>query len=115
MPASSLLEQAGEGLDDVHVEISAQLADVKNCRRADISPPALYTVSMFGKRKGPTKAYDRETQIPVLRCSICTGEQVAGFKDLRTGAFEDVALIRSDADLKAFMRDYGIEKITKEY
>ncbi len=51
----------------------------------------------------------------MLRCSICTGEQVAGFKDLRTGAFEDVALIKSEADLAAFMRDYGIEKISKEY
>ena len=70
---------------------------------------------MFGKHKRQAKAYDRENKVPVLRCSICTGEQVAGFKDIRTGVFEDVALIRSDADLKAFMQDYGIEKITKEY
>ena len=74
-----------------------------------------YTVSMFGRRKRQIKTYDRETQLPVLRCSICTGEQVAGFKDIRTGAFEDVALIRNDADLNAFMQDYGIERITKEY
>ena len=84
-------------------------------RLADIDRKLLYTVSMFGKRKRQAKTYDRETLVPVLRCSICTGEQVAGFKDLRTGAFEDVALIRSEADLKAFMREYGIEKITKEY
>ncbi len=70
---------------------------------------------MFGKRKRQAKTYDRENTIPVLRCSICTGEQVAGFKDRRTGTFEDVALIRSDADLKVFMQDYGIEKITREY
>ena len=70
---------------------------------------------MFGKKKQAAKVYDKEHTVPVLRCSICTGEQVAGFKDLRTGAFEDVALIRNEGELKAFMRDYGIEKISKEY
>ena len=30
--------------------------------------------------------FDRELYKPVLKCSICTGEQVAGFKNLATGS-----------------------------
>lgn len=69
---------------------------------------------LFNNKKNK-KTYDKETQIPVLRCSICTGEQVAGFKDKTTGKFNDVTLIRDDTDLKQFMKEYGVEKITKEY
>ena len=53
--------------------------------------------------------YDAGTLTPVIRCSICTGEQVAGFRRKDTGAFEEVALIRSEADLQAFRNAYGIE------
>ncbi len=63
----------------------------------------------------PLKSYNPETQRPVLRCSICTGEQVAGFKDIRTGKFEEVALICDDRELRNFMETYGIDKVTKEY
>ncbi|MBQ9198918.1 MAG: aspartate dehydrogenase [Lachnospiraceae bacterium] len=70
---------------------------------------------MLFKNKKNFKTYDKETQIPVLRCSICTGERVAGFKDKTTGKFNDITLIRTDADLKQFMKEYGVEKITKEY
>ena len=36
---------------------------------------------MFGRRKKQAAApYDRGDKIPVIRSSICTGEQVAGFK-----------------------------------
>ena len=45
---------------------------------------------------------------PVLSCSICTGEQVAGFRDEKTGRVEEVCCIRSDADLSAFREQYGI-------
>ncbi len=51
----------------------------------------------------------------MLRCSICTGEQAAGFKELGTGRFEEVMLIRSEKDLARFMHEYGLEKVTKEY
>lgn len=72
---------------------------------------------MFGKKKPPC-AYDPNTQRPVLKCSICTGEQVAGFKDLRTGRVDEVMLIRSEKDLALFRSKYGIPPdctITKEY
>ena len=61
------------------------------------------------------KSFDREKQIPALRCSICNGEQVAGFKDRETGKFHEAAFIRNEKELKEFMEIYGIEKITKEY
>ena len=39
----------------------------------------------FPKKKHITDTYDKENQIPVIRASICTGEQVAGFKDIHLG------------------------------
>lgn len=68
------------------------------------------------RRKTEKKTYDRQMQRPVIRASICTGEQVAGFRDSRTGKFEDVMLIQGEADLEAFRTMYGIrEEIPKEY
>ena len=53
---------------------------------------------------------------PVIRASICTGEKVAGFKDIRTGKIEEIMLIRSSEDLEKFKEIYEItEKISKEY
>ena len=70
---------------------------------------------LFG-RKRKQCAYDRENLKPVIRSSICTGEQVAGFKDLQTGKIEEIMLIRSPADLAEFRELYGItEEISKEY
>ena len=48
---------------------------------------------LFPKRT-EKKTYDRSNQKPVIKASICNGEQVAGFKDIRTGKFEEVMLIR---------------------
>ena len=73
----------------------------------------------FFKRKDPAPAqpaYDREKLKPMIRCSICTGEQVAGFRDRKTGHFEEVALIRKEQDLEEFRRRYGIDgEIPKFY
>ena len=63
---------------------------------------------MFFCRKKPACCYDPAVQQPALRCSICTGEQVAGFVDNATGHFAEVQLIRSPGDLEAFRRRYGI-------
>ena len=77
---------------------------------------------LFGKKaqakKGQNeKTFDRENKRPVLKCSICNGEQVAGFKDVHTGKFEEVMLIRNERDLEVFKEMYGIEgaEIAKEY
>ena len=62
------------------------------------------------KPKDTQLEYDRETETPILRCSICTSEQVAGFRDKKTGVFTDVMLIRSPADLESFRAQYGIQE-----
>ena len=69
----------------------------------------------FGK-KSQKPHFDDTLRTPVIRCSICTGAQVAGFRRKDTGAFEEVSLIRSEADLQAFRDAYGIEgEIKKIY
>lgn len=70
---------------------------------------------MFGRKKVIKKEYDRENMRPVLKCSICNGEQVAGFKDVRTGRFEEIMLIRDGKDLDQFKEMYDIETVMKEY
>lgn len=73
---------------------------------------------LFGRKKQTkpvTQSYDPENQRPVLRCSICNGEQVAGFKDIHTGKFEEVMFIRDDRELREFMDRYGVSEVTKEY
>lgn len=69
------------------------------------------------KKKKEVISYDRAVMKPVVRSSICTGEQVAGFKDLKTGKFQDMYLIKSQADLRDFMEQYGVreEEISKEW
>ena len=63
------------------------------------------------KAKEPKRlTYDKENQKPVIRCSICTGEQEAGFKDRVSGKFTGERLIHIPDDLKAFLRDYDIEE-----
>ncbi len=69
---------------------------------------------MFRKKTKKLQC-DKENQIPVLKCSICNGEQVAGFKDIRTGKFEEVMFIRNQTDLDSFKELYGVENIGKEY
>ena len=64
---------------------------------------------MFGKKRRQTVApYDREGRIPVIRSSICTGEQVAGFKDPVSGKFEELMLLRDGRDLQEFLRRYQV-------
>ena len=70
---------------------------------------------MFGKKKKTSVDYDKTGKTAVLRCSICTGEKVAGFKDNATGRFEEIMLIRSSADLEEFKKMYGVDEITKDY
>jgi len=71
---------------------------------------------MFWKKRQKA-SFDREKQRPVLRSSICTGEQTAGFKDMETGKFHEVMLIRNSGDLEEFLGIYGIspEEMVKEY
>ena len=74
-------------------------------------------MGIFRKKKleKPIIEYDSEKQRAVLKCSICNGEQVAGFKDKQTGHFTEVMLIKNGQDLDAFMEMYDLSDVSKEY
>lgn len=65
---------------------------------------------MFGRRNRQNTTYDKTGKIPVIRSSICTGEQVAGFKDIVSGKFEELVLIRDGKDLAEFLHRYQVEE-----
>ena len=46
----------------------------------------------------------------MIRSSICTGEQVVGFKDPVSGRFDELMLIRSGGDLAEFCSQYQVDK-----
>lgn len=62
---------------------------------------------MFQK-KIKKEIYDKEHQKPVIKSSICTGEKVAGFKDIQTGKFTEVMLICDSKDMDVFLEKYDI-------
>ena len=66
---------------------------------------------MFGRGRKPTEVpYDKSGKIPTIQSSICTGEQVAGFKDSISGKFEELMLIRDNRDLSEFLHKYQVEE-----
>ncbi len=68
------------------------------------------------KKNIVTKTYDKENKKPIIKVSICNGEQVASFKDIHTGKIEEIMLIKNQADLDTFKKMYGIDgEIEKEY
>ena len=72
----------------------------------------------FGKKQKSISKdipFDSDKQIAVIKCSICTGEQVAGFKSKEDGHFTEVMLIRDAKDLEKFKETYKISDIKKEY
>ena len=74
-------------------------------------------MSIFKHREKPAPPYPAEDFEPVLRCSICTGEQVACMRDRHSGKLQELMLIRSPADLEAFCRRYQADptQIKKVY
>ena len=69
------------------------------------------------KKKNSAHTYQKETEIPVIHSSICTGEKVIGFKNIETGQFKEIMCLKTDADLQGFLKEYGIarEDIKTEY
>ena len=74
-------------------------------------------MSLFHKKDKPAPVYPPERFEPVLRCSICTGEQVACMRDKETGRLQELMLIRTRDDLECFCRSCGIsaDSIKKVY
>ena len=64
--------------------------------------------SQSASSSGSAYKWDPEEKEPVLRCSICTGEQVAGFLDRKTGSFTEIMLVRGPSDLEKFRKEYGL-------
>lgn len=46
------------------------------------------------KKKSTPLPYDKMNKKPIIKASICNGEQVAGFKDIHTGKIEEIMLIK---------------------
>ena len=72
----------------------------------------------FNRRQQSLKdavPYDPETQRPVIRASICTGERVAGFKNKVDGHFTEVMLLRSAEDEQQFKDAYHLDALETEY
>ena len=74
----------------------------------------IFSLFQSSKAKTPAQpAFDPETEEPAIRCSICTGEQTAGFRSKTSGHFREIMLIRTPEDLERFKRDYGVEECKK--
>ena len=72
---------------------------------------------LFGSRK---KEYPKMPQgdfAPVIRCSICTGEQVICAKNRKTGELHELLLVRTPLDIEGFCAANGIDvsDMQKEY
>ena len=86
--------------------------------KAGIKLPAIFRGRSWaseGERLREKFPFDPARQTAVIRSSICTGEKVAGFKDLEGGRFTEVMLIRSREDERRFREIYGLETVKTEY
>ena len=111
MPTDSSVREA----NTIAIYTADRIEGSANSDLDPVSSKRSYEVMVMFKKKPEKKSYDKENQKAILRCSICTGEQVAGFKDLNTGHFEEIMLIKNSKDLDEFMEMYGVTAITKEY
>ncbi len=66
-------------------------------------------MGLFGKKKKDLPKIRTEQYEPVLRASICTGEQVLCLKDRQTGAMHELMLIRSFGELAEVCEANGID------
>ena len=70
-------------------------------------------MSLFGKNR--SLKYDPAVSEPAVRKSICTGEMTVGFVDIKTGKFHDVRLVNSQAEVDAFLKEIGADRIKTIY
>ena len=74
-------------------------------------------MKLFIRKNKDIPLISLEQSVPVLRCSICTGEQVLCSKDRKTGQLTELMLIRKPSDLFDFCNANGIsaEDVQKIY
>lgn len=66
-------------------------------------------MSLFNKHKSKDiPHFSLEKDEPVIRCSICTGEQVLCARNRQTGQLTEMMLIRKPSDLFEFCEENGI-------
>ncbi len=65
-------------------------------------------MGLFSKKKERAPEFPPEKFEPVLRCSICTGEQVACMREREGGKLREIMLIRDADDLETFRKNYGV-------
>ena len=72
-------------------------------------------MALFSRKpkETPRPPFDPAVEEAAIRCSICTGEQVAGFRDKTTGRFREVTLLRTPKDLEDFQKAYGVSDCKK--
>ena len=68
-------------------------------------------------KDAPKPPFDPDVEEPAIRCSICTGEQVACMRERATGRLHEIMLLRTEEDLAVFCRGYGLraDEIRKVY
>ncbi|MCR5590917.1 MAG: aspartate dehydrogenase [Lachnospiraceae bacterium] len=64
-------------------------------------------MKLFRKKKTP-ESYDSTCKKPIIKACTCNSDQVAGFRDLKSGAFEEIMMIRNADDLEEFRKRFGI-------
>ncbi len=66
-------------------------------------------------RRKETKKLDLNGRTPLIRCSICTGEQTGGYRINDTGEFVEVMKLSSQSDFEEFFRMCGTDQIERIY
>lgn len=72
-------------------------------------------IPYYERHLNETIPFNPEKQYAIIRSSICTGEKVAGFKNIEDGHFTEVMLIKTSDDEKRFKKIYNIESVKQEY
>ncbi|MGN1138473.1 MAG: hypothetical protein ACI4RM_03430 [Ruminococcus sp.] len=67
----------------------------------------------YERHLNETIPFDPQKQYAVIRSSVCSGEKVAGFRNIEDGIFTEVMLIRTVEDEKRFKKIYNLEIIKK--
>jgi hypothetical protein len=74
-------------------------------------------MGLFSRKKTEYPKMPEGDYEPVLRCSICTGEQVLCARDRKTGNLLELMLIRNPSQLEGFCSQNGFDpdSITRIY
>ena len=79
-------------------------------RRLRIPERMVVSMGLFGRKKSPDiPVLKPEAGEPVLRCSICTGEQTLCIREAGSGRLKEIMLIRSPGELEEVCRANGID------